>query len=174
MTRQRVWLALMVVVLLVSACQEVATLPEAMSARATRQAHDYPWGFYPISEESKATLCQALALPPEDTLCQQGTLVYHEDVAKKVEAVFPPGHTTYAEVEAKLGQFPHNREESRHPDGTLVSLRYVYQLANYEGACTYFYVDEEDNKTVWQIDHTQVPGLSDGPIPTRCFPTREE
>lgn len=180
MSRRPVWLALVagavvVVALVAVACQGIAALRPAVqqiiNARATEQAwkvERYPWGYYPISEESKAALCQALALPAHDPLCQPGRPVYHWQVVRKIEAMFPPGRTSYAEVEAKLGRFPHAREESRQPDGTLVGVWYVYELTNYKGACTWFQVDLTGTK-VERIDASQVPGYADGPIPTYCI-----
>ena len=174
------WLALIAVVFVVVACQQVTTLRQGMRAAATVEAERYPWAVYPISEESKAALCEALVLPPQqDELCQQGTAVYHWDVFKKVKEVFPPGRTTYAEVEANLGDFPHVREESRQPDGTMVGLRYAHQLTEYEGACIYFELDINRNKDVnletnivTRIYSTKAPGIFDGPIPEKCGPAQ--
>lgn len=171
------WLTLITVILVIAGCQQVTTLRQGIRAAATAEAERYPWAVYPISEESKAALCEALALPPQDELCQQGTAIYFWDVVRKVKVVFPSSHTTYAEVEAKLGNFPHVREESRQPDGTLVSLRYAYHLTEYEGACIDFYLDISEGKdvkgcVVTRIDNSKPPGLFDGPIPEKCGPAR--
>ncbi len=168
-------MALIGVALAAVVCQGFGALrpaaEEAINVRATEEARKrerYPWGYYPISEESKAALCQALGLSSQDALCQPNSPVYHWQVVRKIETMFPPGRTSYAEVEAKLGRFPHDREESRQPDGTLVGIRYVYQLTNYEGACTVFQVDLTGTK-VERIYASQVPGYADGPIPTYCI-----
>lgn len=178
--KRRNWLVVIVVVLfavvlLAVASEGIVTLrpivQEAVNARATGEVSErerYPWGFYPISEQSKAALCQVLALSPQDKLCQLGTSVYHRDVASAVEEAFPPGRTTYTEVEVKLGSFPHERQESRLPDGTLTSLVYAYQLTEYEGACVYFVLDI-NTQVIKRIGRTTLPGPFDGPIPTRCI-----
>jgi hypothetical protein len=152
------------------------SLERAMNARATEQAIQrriYPWAYYPISEASKAALCGALALAPEERLCQQGTSVYHEDVFRRIEIAFPLGRTTYAEIELKLGDFPHVREESRLPDGTVTSVTYVYQLTEYKGACIYFSMDTKEHRIVERIDRSQLLGPSEGTLPDQCGPGKK-
>lgn len=151
------------VILLSAGCGQVNAYVQQKHARATWVAENYPWAVYPISEESKMAICDALALPADDDFCQPGTEVDHGDVLTKIRKVFPVGKTRYAQVEAKLGQFPHTIEESRQPDGDLVGLRYVYRLTEYEGACVSFYISLDDLETIDRIDAT---GLGSGPGPT--------
>ena len=165
---QKWWLVLLLLLVLVlgGGCHQIAEIREARRAAATAKAERYPWAIYPISEESKRALCDALDLPAEDPFCEPGRPVDHWDVYKKVKALFPPG-TPYAEVEAKLGRFPHVKEESRQPDGTLVGLRYVYQLTEYEGACIYFQLDLKSKKLVTRVYATT---LGSGPQRPKCGP----
>lgn len=164
----RLRLTLLVLAFIAVGCGQIGISAEQKQARATWEAEQYPWAFYPISEESKAALCQALGLAPDDDFCQEGIEVRHQDVFAKVKEVFPIDLTTYDEVEAKLGAFPHAVEETRQPDGTLVSLRYVYRLTEYEGACISFYVTLDNNRTVERIGATS---LGSGPGPTICGPS---
>lgn len=159
-------LTVLVFLIIGAGCGQIA---EQRQAQATWEAEQYPWAFYPISEESKASLCQALGLSTEDEFCQSGTEVRHQDVLAKVKEVFPINRATYNEVEAKLGTYPHAAEESRQPDGTLVGLRYVYRLTDYQGACVYFYISLKDNRTVEKIGATN---LGSGPGPTTCGPSK--
>ena len=140
---------------------------EQRRIKATREAEMYPWLVNPISEESKTTLCKALERSPDDRICQAGTRIIHSYVFEKVQEVFPAGQTSYVEVEAKLGDFPHYLEETKRPDGTLVGMRYVYRLTEYEGACIYFYVNAGDKITIERIGATN---LGSGYIPTTCGP----
>jgi hypothetical protein len=149
-------------------CGQIGGSAEQRQARATWEAEQYPWAVYPISEESKAALCQTLGLLAEDDFCQEGTEVRHEDVFAKVKEVFPINQTTYDEVEARLGDFPHLVEESRQPDGTLVGLWHIYRLTEYRGACIYFQIDLKDNRTIEKIGATS---LGSGPSPTTCGPS---
>lgn len=140
---------------------------EERRAYATWQAEQYPWAFYPISEESKRELCEVLALPDNDVLCLEWTKILHKEVVDKIERTFPVEETSYAEIEAVLGNFPHSVEESRQPNGNLVGLWYVYRLTEYEGACIYFQIDLGDMETVKEISSN---GLGTGPGPTQCGP----
>lgn len=140
---------------------------EERRAYATWQAEQYPWAFYPISQESKNELCQVLELSTDDELCQTGTEILHKNVVEKVQELFPVDATNYAEVEAKLRDFPHSVEESRQPNGNLVGLRHVYRLTEYEGACIYFQINLNDSQTVERIYSTS---LGTAPGPTRCGP----
>lgn len=158
-------LTVLVFVLIGIGCGQTA---EQRQAQATWEAEQYPWAFYPISEESKAALCQALELSTEDEFCQEGTEVRHQDVFAKVKEVFPVNRTTYDEVEAKLGRFPHVAEESRQPDGTLVGLWHAYRLTEYQGACIYFQISLKDSRTIEKIGATS---LGSGPGPTTCGPS---
>lgn len=168
MSQLRLRLLLFVLTLTCIGCGQLGASPEQIEARATWEAEQYPWAFYPISEESKAALCQALELPSDDAICQEGIEVRHQDVFDKINEIFPVNETFYEEVEAQLGDFPHAIEESRQPDGTLVGQRYVYRLTEYEGACIFFYINIDDNKTVERIGAT---GLGSGPSPTTCGPS---
>ncbi|MEZ4595283.1 MAG: hypothetical protein R3D55_29675 [Chloroflexota bacterium] len=143
---------------------------EERRAYATWEAEQYPWVYYPISEESKQELCEVLELPEWSVLCSEYTKVLHRDVLDEVQRRFPVDKTSYSEIEAVLGDFPHEVEESRQPNGNLVGLRYVYRLTEYEGACIHFYVNADDLQTVERIGST---GLGTGPSPTRCGPAEE-
>lgn len=158
----------LMLVLFSAGCGQIGRSAEEKSAYATWQAEQYPWAFYPISEDSKIALCQALSLPADDNFCQEGQDVWHEDVFEIVKELFPVNQTSYDEVEAKLGNFPHSIEESRQPDGTLVSLGYVYRLTNYKGACIIFFVNPSDKKTLEKIIAT---GIGSAPGPTTCGPS---
>ena len=151
---------------LAGACQPVTKIIKEREAAATAEAERYPWTVHPISEESKQALCEALDLPAEDPFCEPGRPVKHWDVYRKVKKLFPPG-TPYEEVEAKLGRFPHVKEESRQPDGTLVGLWYVYQLTEYEGACIYFEIDP-NGAIVKNVDATRRD--TSAPQRTKCGP----
>ncbi|MBU0495552.1 MAG: hypothetical protein KKA73_28215 [Chloroflexi bacterium] len=161
------WLIVIALMIGTMSCQQTTELEQQIHAAATREAALYPWAVYPIGEASKTALCEALALPPQDKFCQPGVAIHHWDVFEKVRDVFPPG-TSYAEVEAKLGKFPHIREESRNPDGALVGLRYAYQLTEYEGACIYFDLDLSGDK-VREVYATKLD-YSSGPLRTKCGP----
>lgn len=143
---------------------------EERRAYATWQAEQYPWAFYPISEESKRELCRVFALPDNDVMCLDWTEILHKDVVEKIRKLFPANETKYEEVEAILGDFPHSVEESRQPNGNLVGLRYVYRLTEYEGACIYFQISLEDLETIEKIFST---GLGTAPGPTQCGPIDE-
>jgi len=156
---------LLALVLACVGCGQLAASSEQNEERATWEAEKYPWAFYPISEESKASLCQALELPADDEICQEGIEVRHQDVFNKIKEIFPVNETSYDKVAEKLEEFPNSTEESRRPDGTLVSLRHVYRLTEYEGACIYFQIDLDDKNTVTRIYATS---LGSGPTPTAC------
>ena len=156
-------ICLLLAVFFYTACSS----PEQKQVQATWEAEQYPWAVYPISAESKAALCQALALQAEDDLCREDTEIMFADVVQKIKELFPVGETTYDEVEIKLASFPYSVEESRQPDGTLVGLWYVYRLTEYKGACIYFQIDLNDGKT---IDRIGSSSLGSGPIPTTCGP----
>lgn len=170
--RHRLWLVILMIVIVTSpGCQQLNDWSEQRSVEQTREAEEYPYVVYPISEESKDKLCQALSLGPEDKLCQSGTEVMYWEVFERIEKEFPVGKTLYSEVEATLGSFPHIRDESVHPDGTIVGLRYEYGLTEYKGACVYFYINL-DNSTIERIG-TSSPGRSgSGMNPTKCGPFR--
>ena len=158
-------LLLIVLLMPLVACSGITA--EERRAFATQQAEQYPWAFYPISEESKNVLCQVLELSSKDELCQTGTEILHQDVVEQVQELFPVNETTYKEVEARLGDFPHSIEESKQPNGNLVGLRHVYRLTEYEGACIYFQIDLNDSQTVKRIYST---GLGTAPGPILCGP----
>lgn len=130
---------------------------------------EYPYLDNPIAEETKQSLCQALSLPADDDMCQDGTEIMFYEVVQTVRQVFPVGETSYREVEEKLGAFPHVRSAPTREDGSLISLEYVYGLTEYEGACVYFWVDLEDTSTVISII-ASAPEASTGSISTICEP----
>lgn len=148
-------------------CSQIQSYAEKRSIRATRQAELYPWIYYPISEESKAALCEVLELPDNDGLCWEGIPILHQYVVEKIKDTFPEKHTSYSEVEAKLGDFPHSVERIRQPDGTLIVSGYVYRLTEYKGACITFLISQDDNEIVEKIISS---GLGSGPSPTTCGP----
>lgn len=132
-------------------CGQIGVSAEQRGVQATREAEQYPWVFNPISEESKAALCQALELSADDDFCLEGTEIKHHDVFEKIKEVFPINQTTYDEVEAKLGNFPHSVQETLQPDGTSGGLWHVYQLTEYQEALIYFQIDLNDKKTIERI-----------------------
>lgn len=163
----KIWILAVFAGVFMSGCQHFGKAQQALSIAATREAERYPWAVYPIKEESKRKICDALQLPQHDIFCQPGNPVDHWDVYEKIVEVFPPGRTAYREVELALGEFPHVTEEARLPDGTLTSLTYVYQLTEYEGACVYFDIDDSLT-TIEKISATKRDILS--PQRTKCGP----
>lgn len=170
MRNLRCWISWATVFSLVCACAPFQEFRDQIDAAATTEAERYPWAVSPISEESKSAICEALALPGDDPFCQPGKPVDHWDVYQKIQDVFPVRETTYSEVEAVLGGFPHLKVETHHPNGTLVGLRYAYQLTEYEGACIYFQVDTSDQSTIIQISASKL-GSGSGPVRTKCGPS---
>lgn len=169
--RQKLLLAVLVVVALAgTGCRQLDNWAEQRAVEQTREAEEYPYAVYPISEESKAKLCRALSLPPENKLCQFNTEVMHWDVFETIEEEFPVGETPYSEVEAKLGMFPHVREESIGPDGTLIGLWCDYGLTEYKGACIFFEISLEDQSTVKRILSSSPGRSGSGMNPTICGP----
>lgn len=153
-------------------CRELDNWPRQHSLEQTREAEEYPYAVYPISEESKAKLCEALSLPAENKLCQASTNVTHWDVAETIKNEFPVGETPYSKVEARLRSFPHVRLDPKREDGTLISLEYVYGLTEYKGSCVYFVINLDDLSTVEQIVES-TPGRSgSGMNLTTCEPFR--
>lgn len=170
---KRLRLATLLLVALTSlGCRVLSDWSTERSLEQTRVAEEYPYAVYPISEESKAKLCQALALPQDDEFCQPETEVTHWDVADKIEEMFPAGKTQYSEVEAKLGSFPHVLQAPKNESGALISLRYVYGLTEYEGACVSFYIDLNDQSTVTRIGVTTPGESGSGSNQTICAPFR--
>lgn len=143
---------------------------EERRAYATWQAEQYPWAFYPISEESRQELCEVLESPEWSKLCREDAEALHKHVLDDVQRRFPVDETSYSEIEAVLVDYPHKVEESRNPNGNLVGLWYVYRLTEYEGACIYFQINEEDFQTLERIMSS---GLGTAPGPTRCGPADE-
>ncbi len=171
--RHRLWLVtLMIVTVTGLGCRQLNNWSEQRSLEQTREAEEYPYAVYPISEESKGKLCQALSLSPEDKLCQSGTEVMHWEVFERIEEEFPVGETPYSEVEAKLGSFPHVRRGPKREDGTLISLDYAYGLTEYKGACIYFHIDLDDLSTVERILASSPGRSGSGMNPTVCAPFR--
>lgn len=169
--KSKKWVVLLVLATISVACQAnstLRTLSENRAIAATKEAERYPWAVYDISIDSQQKLCDALELSTDDEFCQSENRVNHWDVYKKIEEIFPPNETKYAEVESKLGNLPHVREESRHPNGHLVSLRYAYQLTEFEGACVYFFLDLQNEQTVVRIMATTRELGS--PQRTKCGP----
>lgn len=150
--RCKVWLAtLILIMIVVIGCGPLNRWAEQRSIEETRVAEEYPYAVYPISEENKAKLCQALSLPPDSKLCQPGTEVMHWDVFETIEDEFPVDETSYSEVEAKLGTFPHIKNESTGLNGEIIALWYDYGLTEYEGACIFFEISLEDQNTIKRI-----------------------
>lgn len=149
-------------------CSQISKSLEEKRAHATWEAEQYPWAFNPINTESQLQLCQALGISTDDEFCHVDSPMKHQDIYEKMQEHFPINKTMYSEVEAKLGHYPHSREETRQPDGTLVGIRYAYRLSEYEGACIYFQVNLADNQTIERIGTS---GLGTGPSPTTCGPT---
>lgn len=153
-------------------CRQLENWSEQRSLEQTREAEEYPYAVYPISEESKAKLCAALSLPPDDKICQANTEVMEWEVVERVRKVFPIDKTTYSQVEARLGSFPHVREEWKDKDGGLISLKHIYGLTEYKGACVYFWIDLDDLETVVRINSSSPGRSGSGSSPTVCAPFR--
>jgi hypothetical protein len=116
----------------------------------------YPWAVSHINEGRKSDLCRAFDLPPDDKFCQSDTRVYHSDVVRIIDELFPPG-TAHAQVEARLGEFPHARRDDGWRSGQRVAeIVYAYQLTEYRGACIFFYLDSK-GELVTQVKHSVAP-----------------
>jgi len=137
--------------------------------QATRAAR-YPWTAEAIDEESKARLCAALELDPNNPFCQPGVQVATEDLMAVLRKRLPENKTSHEEVAKVLQGFPVVVEESITLEGEVTSRGYAYLLTQFEGFCVYFFVNLVTN-TITRIDNTKAPGVFDGPIPTRCGPT---
>lgn len=157
-----------VLVILFSSGCGAAEFIEDVKIAKTRRAEEHPWAVYPISEESKQKLCEALELAADDWFCRPGSEVDHNNVYRKIREVFPVGKTLYPDVEAKLGSFPHLLEENTNDDGELIGLWYIYRLSEYQGACIYFRIDLEDRLTVDEIFASNLG--SSGTAPPVCGP----
>jgi len=116
-------------------------------AAATR-AVEYAWLYYPISEVSKQTLCAALSLTPEHSMCRPNREVMFRETNDALREVFPEKKTSFSQVEERLSSFPHIKEVTYDLDGNMNSLSYVFRLTEYEGACTVFQISLEDLETV--------------------------
>lgn len=170
--RHRLGLVVLLTVATVLGCRQSHNWPEQRNLELTREAEEYPYAVYPISEESKAKLCQALSLSSKDKLCQYGTEAMHWEVVKTIEEEFPTGETPYNVVEAKLRSFPHVQVDPKREDGTLISLDYVYGLTEYKGACVYFVISLDDLSTVERILASSPGRSGSGMNPTVCEPFR--
>jgi hypothetical protein len=134
-----------------------------------RDAEQFPWVGQPITAESKASLCASLALEAKHPLCQPGSAVYAPDLLPVLERKFPLYTTPYTQVAQTLAGYPANVEESKSPDGTVTSKRYVYLLTNFDDFCVYFYVDLQ-SEIVDRIDATKI---GSGSVPGPCGPKRK-
>ncbi len=159
---------LLIWVFLVSGCIVSEVPANVRRYQATRAAR-YPWTAEAIDEESKARLCAALELDPNNPFCQPGVQVATEDLMAVLRKRFPENKTSYEEVAKVLQGFPVVVEESINPEGEVTSRTYAYLLTQFEGFCVYFDVDLVTNTTI-RIDNIKAPGVFDGPIPTRCGP----
>ena len=136
-------------------------------AAATR-ATDYPWLYYPISDASKQALCGALSLPSEHSLCRPNQeVMFRETFFAPVDAASVK-KTTFSQVEERLSSFPHVKEVTYDPYGNMNSLRYVFRLTEYEGACTVFQISLEDHETVERIYGSHYDSMG-GAGPTECW-----
>lgn len=140
---------------------------DRQAAAATR-AVDYPWLYYPISEESKQALCAALSLPPEHAVCRANREVMFGETSKTLREVFPEKKTTFSQVEERLSSFPHIKEVTYDLDGNMNSFRYVFRLTEHEGACTVLQISLEDLETVERIYGSHYDSLG-GAGPTECW-----
>jgi len=134
---------------------------------ATRQV-EYPWHYYPLSEESKQALCRALMLPQEHKMCRHGVDVMFREAVSVLRETFPEGNTPYSLVEERLGGFPHIKQQTDDYIGHLNSIDYVYQITEYEGACVFFQIDLNDLETVDRIYSSHLENSQGGP-PTKCW-----
>lgn len=134
---------------------------------ATRQV-EYPWHYYPISEESKQALCRALMLPQEHKMCGYGVDVMFREAVLVLQETFPEGNTPYSLVEERLGEFPHIKQQTDDYLGRINSIDYVYQITEYEGACVFFQINLNDLETVEGIYGSQLES-SGGEPPTECW-----
>lgn len=169
-------------VLLLFACMGYSFLLYAMAyvlqdwrqdrqvAAATR-AVEYPWLYYPISEESKQALCAALSLPPKHFMCRPNREVMFRETNDALREIFPEKKTSFSQVEERLSSFPHIKEVTYDPYGNMNSLSYVFQLTEYEGACTIFQISLQDHETVERIygSYGSSAYSLDGPGPTECW-----
>lgn len=148
---------------------DLAQIPDNVHLYEMRQAARYPWTVEAIDEGHKTELCRALQLKAADPFCQTDTRVTTTELMQAVTQRFPVNRTTYPEVAIALQNFPVVVEESKSPTGTVTGRRYAYLLTQFRGFCTYFNINL-DTQIIDRIYNTQVPGLSDGPIPEVCGP----
>lgn len=165
------WVGTMIsllVMFFISACALNQVPGNIQRDQATRVAR-YPWIVEPVDEEHKAKLRVALNLDTTSSVCQPDQRVMISDLYLILEERFPIDSTPYEAVAQALRDFPVVVEESTLPDGTVTGRTYAYLLTQFEGYCSYFYVDLEKN-TVNRIDNSKAPGMFDGPTPVKCGP----
>jgi len=131
-----------------------------------RDAELFPWVGQPISEDSKASLCDTLMLEPKHSLCKPDSVVYAPDIVPVLQKKFPPYRTTYTQVVETLAGYPTRVEESVLPDGTVTSKGLAYQLTDFDGFCVSFYVDLKSG----MIDRIGATTIEDTAAPSPCIP----
>jgi len=127
-------------------------------------AGKYPWLVQPVRAETKAYFCEKLELSGEHSVCRPESDVLAADLLRALQERFRVGRTPYSEVEAALAGYPVEVSESKTPDGTVTSRRYVYLITEFDGFCVYFYTDLQTG-AVTRIGSSSV---GSGPTPTVC------
>jgi hypothetical protein len=104
-------------------------------------AQKHPWLVQPVQPETKTFFCEKLDLEADHSVCEPDKNVLASDLLRVLQQQFPEEETLYSEVEQVLEGYPVEAEESKTPDGTVTSRRYVYLLTEFDGFCVYFYTD---------------------------------
>jgi hypothetical protein len=153
----------MLIVALVITC--VVSLSCSLFQTDPEEARKYPWLTQPVRAETKAYFCEKLKLPADDPVCRVDHNTFSADLAHALEEKFPVNKTFYSEIAEILNGYPVEVENTKTPDGTITSRRYVYLLTEFDGFCVDFYVRDLQTEVVDRIDSSSV---GSGPTPTTC------
>ncbi len=143
----------------------VASLSCALFQIDPEDAQRYPWLTQPVRAETKAYFCEKLKLPADDSVCRVDRNTFAVDLARVLEEKFPVNQTFYSEVAEVLNGYPVEVENTKTPNGTITSRRYVYLLTEFDGFCVDFYIRDLQTEVVDRIDSSSV---GSGPTPTTC------
>lgn len=132
-------------------------------------AKEHPWVVQPIRPETKEYFCAKLGLPPTHPVCQADKDVLTKDLLPVLQQRFPTGQTLYSEVAEVLKGYPVQVEETKSPNGTVVSLRYNYLLTEFDGFCIEIEVRDPQSGIVSRIYSSNPSGS--GPTSDTCTST---
>lgn len=91
---------------IIACMASIIVIPTLVSRFARPKVHEVT---SPLGAAVVQDLCQKLALPEGDPLCQPGAVVYAPDFFPAVRTSFKPGVTTYDDVQDKLGSYQYKR-----------------------------------------------------------------